>query len=762
MLVFLLTLPLVQTEGHAKASEEEEDKAEIALSFGQSETVLGLLVLLICLYRLLNAKRQETREISWKMLSGTISIFAGVVSYSILSECYKAVFPLIELAPGDSFREEFWLARFWILALYLIFVCEVSYKACIGPLGQGKEQRLDIIEGKEATTEGILPELYEVLAAKEKRMIIKDGRDAGKTAYKSIICSMTGSLFWAHAIGFAGIDGWNMSQQQWCCVDDWSSEEEWKCEHSKPVSHQIAWSLVLMVKQIGMYYLMVRVAGIFWRFVKLRFIEAKHFHLAKWEGDIEKRLTKRTTIFHPWQWEEWTEEREGSFVEFDKAPAGNGKVSYTTTEKGCPYPYHADQTSGCHIFDFPKLWECTYKAGEDTDSTNKKVSVHAVPVHDEIVELWDDIRKDGENDFFAMGPSFLLVQTLRLAITQSLPNKDEDEEVWDHSWRCSLALASLTAVFLFLAFHAYAGLVDAKEGKILKTPNLVVNCVQKVGDFWLWGCVSVSLYLSWDGPKPPEHLNFSALLVSCILSLLILDLLHDKSCLKACSFLHCLERKGDSDIRAIDIFVNFLLLSASWSAMFATQWMLAHSKWSTITLAGQQKSKEHVESLLTINVALWVTGAVFLGLWLLNVLLVFVPPPSNLRVTHKGAFDKINTSLGLLIGFVWEAEFDKAVEHIGDRIEYKRMFKIGAGLVVLLSLLPVWFNSIIPMTEEQGWKFGFVFRRLHARLGSIHDEAHGPDRGDGRSEEHKRHFSEHQEQIKDTITILGGMLSDLP
>mmetsp|Transcript_56770 Transcript_56770/g.99256 ORF Transcript_56770/g.99256 Transcript_56770/m.99256 type:complete len:857 (+) Transcript_56770:134-2704(+) len=817
-LLFLGSSTLVQA--HEKEKEEEEEEEDPY--YIQGITVLGLLVLLTVLYRLLNAKRQETREITWKMLSGTISIFAGVVIYNILSELvviYKKHGPVIE-DEQDSFAVEHWVSSFWTFGLYMFFLWSISCKACLGPCGncQGVKQRLQIIKGAHRHTavdrmislfgcnELAVKTASEVLTADERATIDRSGSqlDAGRSSYKSTVCSIVGSLFWAHAIAFAGIDGWNATQQQWCCKDKWERDEEWKCEDPEPFHKQLFWSSVLIVNQIGMYYFMLRAVGIFWRFVLLRYIEAKHFHLAKWVFGKEQRLTKKAAEgtdgvsaegfgnigvksldLQTDPWKEWkheeedeeSEELEDGFVKFEKQPAEAGrgllgKVRYVTEEKACPWPQPkggstaATPLVAAHEFDSPNFYECFYRAGEDY----MQVPVYAVPVHDELIELWDDVRKDGENDFFAMSISFLFVQTLRLLLTGELPNKMEDEDEASHDWTGSLWLGLLTALFLFLAYHAYAGLVDARKGKHFQENNAVISgvikFVQYVGDVCLWVCVSVFIYFYFfhSSNKPTFDVDGGmvrfwvsltiwdrvGICVSFVLSGLIFGFSHRSPTLNA------LERKGETDFRAIDIFVNILLLSASWSAMFASEWMLAHSKWSTFTSNGFQKGNKFSEGLLTINVAIWVTGVVFLSIWLLDFILLCRPSTaSSQRDTHKGAFDKINTCLGLLIGFVWEAEFDKAVEHIADRMteHYQSGFKIGAGCGVLFFLLPVWFNSIIPMSEEQGYKFGFVFRRLHARLQCIHEEVFDHSMATTRGKEHRKHIKDHKEHINEIVNI---------
>jgi len=69
---------------------------------------------------------------------------------------------------------------------------------------------------------------------------------------------------------------------------------------------------------------------------------------------------------------------------------------------------------------------------------------------------------------------------------------------------------------------------------------------------------------------------------------------------------------------------------------------------------------------------------------------------------------KVIRALGILVGFGWEQCFDEAVESLSKVMPAPHIAKFGLALFCIVIIVPAWKWYVLPMSEQAGWKFGFV------------------------------------------------------
>eukprot|EP00405_Crypthecodinium_cohnii_P042048 CAMPEP_0206553856 /NCGR_PEP_ID=MMETSP0325_2-20121206/16857_1 /ASSEMBLY_ACC=CAM_ASM_000347 /TAXON_ID=2866 /ORGANISM="Crypthecodinium cohnii, Strain Seligo" /LENGTH=994 /DNA_ID=CAMNT_0054053865 /DNA_START=50 /DNA_END=3030 /DNA_ORIENTATION=+ len=69
---------------------------------------------------------------------------------------------------------------------------------------------------------------------------------------------------------------------------------------------------------------------------------------------------------------------------------------------------------------------------------------------------------------------------------------------------------------------------------------------------------------------------------------------------------------------------------------------------------------------------------------------------------------RVIRSLGILVGFSWEQCFDEAVESLSEVMPWPHLSRFLLALFCIIIIVPAWKWYVLPMSEQNGWKFGFV------------------------------------------------------
>eukprot|EP00405_Crypthecodinium_cohnii_P039532 CAMPEP_0206536476 /NCGR_PEP_ID=MMETSP0325_2-20121206/6768_1 /ASSEMBLY_ACC=CAM_ASM_000347 /TAXON_ID=2866 /ORGANISM="Crypthecodinium cohnii, Strain Seligo" /LENGTH=740 /DNA_ID=CAMNT_0054033687 /DNA_START=122 /DNA_END=2341 /DNA_ORIENTATION=+ len=85
-----------------------------------------------------------------------------------------------------------------------------------------------------------------------------------------------------------------------------------------------------------------------------------------------------------------------------------------------------------------------------------------------------------------------------------------------------------------------------------------------------------------------------------------------------------------------------------------------------------------------------------------------VPKSSTSAEEIETVLEQMIAAIGILVGFSWEQCFDQAVENLADVMPWKHLSKLVLGIVCILVIVPAWKWYVLPMSEEKGWKYGFV------------------------------------------------------
>lgn len=80
------------------------------------------------------------------------------------------------------------------------------------------------------------------------------------------------------------------------------------------------------------------------------------------------------------------------------------------------------------------------------------------------------------------------------------------------------------------------------------------------------------------------------------------------------------------------------------------------------------------------------------------------------RVDHT--IFQIIRALGLLVGFGWEQTFDQAVESISSSIARPHLAKFVLAAFCVIVIVPAWYKYILPMAISDCWEWGFLVHNL--------------------------------------------------
>lgn len=304
-----------------------------------------------------------------------------------------------------------------------------------------------------------------------------------------------------------------------------------------------------------------------------------------------------------------------------------------------------------------------------------------------LVDLWNEQLEDGENDLYGLTVSFLLVQAFRFGIGLHLPNEygeEEGDSLFHHGLRQTLQLYGVG--FLMLLCGIMVPLVAARQ--------------------------------SLHAARSAIHGRIEALALR-----MPSRRWQDVARLGIEAFDKTLERLKD-------VAINVSRMTFSWCFMFASQWWIARC----CLLHGLGETKGVVTILLSIFCTLCGLAAI-MGMdkicdWLEGLPL----HRSTSTLLRSSIRDSVNCN-GFLIGFTWEQSMDMSLD-----MTVLGMFgtgfnatagKVFLAFVTLAFVYWPWWHIIQPMVNEEGYKLGWVGRRVVAKINRmIHDAeqtADGPE-----------------------------------
>jgi len=159
---------------------------------------------------------------------------------------------------------------------------------------------------------------------------------------------------------------------------------------------------------------------------------------------------------------------------------------------------------------------------------------------------------------------------------------------------------------------------------------------------------------------------------------------------------YCAEIK----VRAIE---NLLLTTGmvfAWSSFFGIRWYI-----SSLSFVKGKHGGPDME-LVGIMTALLVSLASLVALFVLDWF-----NDNKASENNKVAILRTITSIGLLVGFAWEQCFHESVKSIADAAKptlNPQVLRLVMAFLSVLLVAPAWKFYLLPMSQHDGWRFGFV------------------------------------------------------
>jgi len=275
---------------------------------------------------------------------------------------------------------------------------------------------------------------------------------------------------------------------------------------------------------------------------------------------------------------------------------------------------------------------------------------------DELIDMAEEQLEDGENDFFGLFMSFLIVNTLRFVVGGTLPNEEgsEGSATFHHSGLQTFLMYLLALFFLVLAHRLLTFKRDLEKTSSGTSPYLALS--NKI-----WSCSEVKE----------------------------IDFLRQEGA-------HTLERM-------LILSVNVITMSFAWCLMYATQWFLA---------------PYFLEEELVLGIVLAMTISTLSATFVCVLDHVADKKEETEAGEQAGeVYRKLIESFGMLVGFAWEKSFDAALEGVAG--EDNKWLKPLLGLMTVLCMLPLWRSHVIPMETEHGYLLGILPKTVHGRFEAI-------------------------------------------
>lgn len=305
---------------------------------------------------------------------------------------------------------------------------------------------------------------------------------------------------------------------------------------------------------------------------------------------------------------------------------------------------------------------------------------------EKIAKAYSPVFKDGENDAVGLAIAFPIVSGLRFMIGGVKPNNEGEEEaaeILEHTgamvfwlYVCSAVGACLLAVPLLIERRK-----EKKEEGEKKEEEEEKAAYQSESED----------DEEEEGEETGNQTMFEAML----------------------------KNLKDTD-RFEEVTSSVFAMVFVMAFFYATQWLVIVSGiWKRL----QASNIDEVdEALVGMILAMLVSLVGFFGIWALDK---FADADSASKASKK-ASRKLIGAVGILIGFAWEQSFDGTMHSVTSVMSMGVWGQVGVTAGVIIVIVPAWVRFVIPMTEEHGYRYGFVARRLAAKAkASLRDEYKG-------------------------------------
>mmetsp|Transcript_75056 Transcript_75056/g.172036 ORF Transcript_75056/g.172036 Transcript_75056/m.172036 type:complete len:585 (-) Transcript_75056:54-1808(-) len=292
--------------------------------------------------------------------------------------------------------------------------------------------------------------------------------------------------------------------------------------------------------------------------------------------------------------------------------------------------------------------------------------IHRDKDMDEFEEMWDEAVQESENDVFSLCVSFLCVQSLRFAVSGTLPNDEGDEAVatlFHHSWYEPVLLILFGSAGSLVLTMYFLGLRSVKKNE--KPKGLARRVTMSV-----------------DG---------------------VLTRLKKASTMEVAS-VPLIEWE-----RVSELFCTTISHASAWAILFGAKWAIA----GLLTVED--------ETILNLLCAFVLSGFCCAFIWVLDNI------QDSVRAEAREARDGDNAEqskerveitseiirhlvdqVGIIIGFGWERCFDGAVVAVASPTPNPLVTKFILAVLCAVVVLPAWRLYLVPMVVLQGWRFGFL------------------------------------------------------
>jgi len=170
---------------------------------------------------------------------------------------------------------------------------------------------------------------------------------------------------------------------------------------------------------------------------------------------------------------------------------------------------------------------------------------------------------------------------------------------------------------------------------------------------------------------------------------------------------YCAEIK----VRAIENLLLSTGMVFAWSSFFGIRWYI-----SSLSFVKGKNEGPDME-LVGIMTALLVSLASLVALFVLDWF-----NDHKAGANNKVAILRTITSIGLLVGFAWEQCFHESVKSIADAAKptlNPQVLRLVMAFLSVLLVAPAWKFYLLPMSQHDGWRFGFVPKKNKLEMANL-------------------------------------------
>jgi len=300
-------------------------------------------------------------------------------------------------------------------------------------------------------------------------------------------------------------------------------------------------------------------------------------------------------------------------------------------------------------------------------------------------QLRQEMLEDGENDATALIAAYVMAQSARFFVGGVVPSA-EGRETWSqlssHGHQAILSLYGF-AIGFWLAGWIWVLFVDyAQKGKSKK--------------------LSLLRGSSYLASAESRHLSVPTL---------------------TCRYYWS---------RMVRILGKTLDMSAAWTFYYASQWCasLIFKHLTSYSREDMDGKTPWLAELATFRALIIVIMMSFFTLCLVFVLDRVADGHFGNRMAGSPAriFRRKLAGVGFLMGFSWEKMFSLSTEYVSAQSPHPLGTHCALLFGIVVLVIPAWLWYLIPMTTEDGHRFGFVARKVAARSRPLMDQQEYADR----------------------------------